>query len=489
MMRLAVLLLIAFAQRLCGAEDVCDGLVSEAVSFVPVVGNVRDLGCGLQKSDAWEVASGVGGLVANVVSFGAYSSAEAAAKVAKAVRAGKKESHLMKAFYERIAWVQLQHLRVVVEKLSKLLVERQEELKIARTRQELQKDGSLTQNEAIEECLKKGKMKHRPTGLMMFFAKELGKPLKWMRQRHMEVSFSKDLVFSGSDSVSTPLSLMVADITNRFKQKMLQKRMTLKEGKVDGFDDVSSAEEEAPAQVGVTEAAVDMPEASATEQAAVETADASLLAAPGNCPPVDAAQALEDLFGLAKAQETLEQTSSSLLLQLSAVPGAQDAVASFADLLEDCRTAHFDHISFPGFRDTPLSVRSVVVSSATCLIWRAMFLFVGSDVMIVEQGAVTAVLEAFCTAREIEGALPNLSAEPEVDEAGNEVGEASPISTKDFRISGWSFEDVGACVAVEAISEAAAEAVAWTGNLDLGFGGQLPSASAVEPKSWAWDEK
>ena len=91
-MRLAVLLLIAFAQRLCGAEDVCDGLVSEAVSFVPVVGNVRDLGCGLQKSDAWEVASGVGGLVANVVSFGAYSSAEAAAKVAKAVRAGKKES-------------------------------------------------------------------------------------------------------------------------------------------------------------------------------------------------------------------------------------------------------------------------------------------------------------------------------------------------------------------------------------------------------------
>ncbi|CAE7217693.1 unnamed protein product [Symbiodinium sp. CCMP2456] len=121
------------------------------------------------------------------------------------------------AFYERISWVQLQHLRVVVEKLSKLLVERQEELKIARTRQEvrlyrrltveaccllyevrlrsgeLQKDGSLTQNEAIEECLKKGKMKHRPTGLMMFFAK-------------------------------------VTDITNRFKQKMLEKRMTLKAG-------------------------------------------------------------------------------------------------------------------------------------------------------------------------------------------------------------------------------------------------------------------
>ncbi|CAE7761120.1 unnamed protein product [Symbiodinium necroappetens] len=320
MMRLAVLLLIAFAQR-------------------PWM--------------RWDVAFGAGGLVADVVSFGAYSSAKAAAKVAKAVRAGKKGESLVKAartsknwgtassiantalnwfhgakdqhdrgkvpvaghveelgrglenrnawgvasgagglmadvvafgaFYERIAWVQLQHLRVVVEKLSKLLVERQEELKIARTRQELQKDGSLTQSEAIEECLKKGKMKHRPTGLMMFFAKELGKPLKWMRQRHMDVSFSKDLVFSGSDSVSTPLSLMVADITNRFKQKMLQKRMTLKEGKVDGFDDVSSAEEEAPAQVGATEAAVDMPEASATEQAAVESADASLLAAPGNC--------------------------------------------------------------------------------------------------------------------------------------------------------------------------------------------------------------
>lgn len=96
-MRLAVLLLIAFAQRLCGAEDVCDGLVSEAVSFVPVVGNVRDLGCGLQKSDAWEVAFGAGGLVADVVSFGAYSSAKAAAKVAKAVRAGKKGESLVKA--------------------------------------------------------------------------------------------------------------------------------------------------------------------------------------------------------------------------------------------------------------------------------------------------------------------------------------------------------------------------------------------------------
>eukprot|EP00439_Symbiodinium_sp_Y106_P061737 s1045_g9.t1 len=405
------------------------------------------------------------------------------------------------AFYERIAWVKLQHLRVVVEKLSKLLVERQEELKIARTRQEvrlyrrltveaccllyevrlrsgeLQKDGRLTQNEAIEECLKKGKMKHRPIGLMMFFAKELGKPLKWMRKRHMEVSFSKDLVFSGSETVSTPLSLMepgeflmrqreiqlgvlremrrasnpletkVNDITNRFKQKMLEKRMTLKEtGKVDGFDDVSSAEEEeepdldhsatmepvdpeaikailqsdykgffetveAPAQVCVPEAAVaDLPVASAT--AAVESVDAS--------PPVDAEKALEDLFDLAKAQESLEQTCSSLLLQLSAVPGAQDAVAFFADLLEDLTTAlRIGYIGASCLSDpanpraTPWKLRPhqlpwlprhAALCAERCGVLRA----------------VTAVLE---------GALPNLCPEPQVDEAGNEVGEASPTTS------------------------------------------------------------
>jgi len=434
------------------------------------------------------------------------------------------------AFYERIAWVKLQHLRVVVEKLSKLLVERQEELKIARTRQEvrlyrrltveaccllyevrlrsgeLQKDGRLTQNEAIEECLKKGKMKHRPIGLMMFFAKELGKPLKWMRKRHMEVSFSKDLVFSGSETVSTPLSLMepgeflmrqreiqlgvlremrrasnpletkVNDITNRFKQKMLEKRMTLKEtGKVDGFDDVSSAEEEeepdldhsatmepadpeaikailqsdykgffetveAPAQMGVTEAAVaDLPVASAT--AAVESVDAS--------PPVDAEKALEDLFDLAKAQESLEQTCSSLLLQLSAVPGAQDAVAFFADLLEDLTTAlRIGYIGASCLSDpanpraTPWKLRPhqlpwlprhAALCAERCGVLRA----------------VTAVLE---------GALPNLCPEPQVDE----VGEASPTTS------------------TKAISEAAAEAATSTLASVANFLVSLPPIATAE---------
>ena len=106
MMRLAVLLvlLITFAQRLCGAESVCDGYISEAVSFVPVVGNFRDLGCGLHKSDAWDVTFGAGGLVADVVSFGAYSAAKATTKVAKAVRTGKKGESLVKAARTSKMW-------------------------------------------------------------------------------------------------------------------------------------------------------------------------------------------------------------------------------------------------------------------------------------------------------------------------------------------------------------------------------------------------
>ena len=95
MMRLAVL--IAFAQRLCGAERVCDGFISEAVGMAPVVGNFRDVGCGLAKGDAWDVAFGVVGVAADAMSFGAYSAAKAAAKAAKAVRAGQKGQSLAKA--------------------------------------------------------------------------------------------------------------------------------------------------------------------------------------------------------------------------------------------------------------------------------------------------------------------------------------------------------------------------------------------------------
>eukprot|EP01083_Nonionella_stella_P029123 80254_1 len=70
------------------------GLIGLAVGFIPFVGPVVEIGCGIATGNPMNVAMGVGGLALDVFTAG---TGRVASNTARAVRVGKKGKSLVKA--------------------------------------------------------------------------------------------------------------------------------------------------------------------------------------------------------------------------------------------------------------------------------------------------------------------------------------------------------------------------------------------------------